>query len=335
MRILVVDVAAEYGGAKTILDQFISDFEKDTNNEYFFMLSKLHYSDKENIHFNSFPWVKKNHFYRFIFDRVIVKKIAKQYNCDLVISLQNNAVNSGKVEQYVYFQNALPFAEKQFSFGESKYLWFYQNIIARIIRKSLKRATRIYVQAEWIKKEMIERWNINGNIIIVKKPRIIDVGKVIQTMKEENGTCRLFYPANFSLYKNHMRLISACKLIWDKYGIDCGLKLILTGERKDLPKQLYRLIENYPVLFVGRLDRTQMNKLYSCSILIFPSYIETVGLPIMEAQLCGTKILCSNLEYSKESIGEYDNVQFFNPYSVESITESILSCMKECKCFDQ
>jgi glycosyltransferase involved in cell wall biosynthesis len=337
MHILVVDVAAEYGGAKTILDQFISDFEKDTSNDYLILLSKLHYSDTENVHYISFPWVKKNHLYRMIFDNIIVKTLVKQSGSDLVISLQNNAVNTGHVEQHVYFQNALPFAEKRFTFKESKYLWFYQKVISKMIRKSLRRAKRIYVQAEWIKKSMIKFWHINENSIIVKKPKVIDTANEVQIVKKEQGICKLFYPAGYSPYKNHFRLITACKSIWNKYGVDCGLELVLTGEKDNLPEQLNRLIENenYPILFVGRLDRTQMNEMYSSSILVFPSYIETVGLPIMEAQLFRAKILCSDLEYSRESIGEYDNVAFFDPYSVDSIAESILTCMRECNCFGE
>ena len=39
MRILVYDVAADSGGAATVLKSFYEEFLKDTENEYIFVLS--------------------------------------------------------------------------------------------------------------------------------------------------------------------------------------------------------------------------------------------------------------------------------------------------------
>ena len=334
MHILVVDVAAEHGGAKTILDQFRAEFENDSKNEYLVLLSKLQYTDKPNIKYKRYPWVKKSHLHRLFFDFFTVKGLAKEYNADLIISLQNNAVNAGDVDQIVYFHNALPLAEKRFKFNESKYLWFYQTIISRVIKKSLRRAKTIYVQANWIKAAMITQWGIEEDKIVVKKPQITDLQKYKTERTAEIGKCKLFYPAGFCTYKNHHRMIKACKMIWDKYGIDCGLQLVLAGDREKLPDQTMDLIKDkrLPVYFKGILNRQEMSKEYLSSILIFPSYIETVGLPLLEAKDFGSKILCSDLAYSRESLGDYSNVVYFDPYSVDSIYEAILLSIKDC-CF--
>ncbi len=333
MRIMVVDVAAEYGGAKTILDQFRKEFENDKANNYIVLISKLQYEDTNNVKYIMFPDVKKNYFNRAFFDRVTVAHLVKQYKPNLVISLQNNAVNSGKVEQYVYFQNAIPFA-KRIKFNESKSLWVYQHFIARIIRNSLKKAKLVIVQAGWVKLAMAKHWNIEKDRIVVKKPFSIVLDKETRTRDDEDGICKLFYPAGYSLYKNHYRLLQACKMIWDKYGVTCGLQLTLTGEKDKLPSTLKNLVkyEDYPITFAGRLNSQEMNEQYLRSTLIFPSYIETVGLPIIEAKECGAKIVCSDLEYSRESVGDYNDVLFFDPYSIDSIADAVLKCMKECHC---
>jgi glycosyltransferase involved in cell wall biosynthesis len=49
--------------------------------------------------------------------------------------------------------------------------------------------------------------------------------------------------------------------------------------------------------------------------LIFPSKLETWGLPITEAISHNLYILASDLDYAKESINDYKRTTFFNPNS--------------------
>ena len=91
------------------------------------------------------------------------------------------------------------------------------------------------------------------------------------------------------------------------------------------------------VSFVGRLNEEEMRKMYLETTLIFPSYIETVGLPLLEAQVFDSWILCSNLEYSRESIGSYSKAKFFNPFLTEDISKCICDYLtSECSlCGDE
>lgn len=329
MRILVVDVAAEHSGAKTILEQFCREFDEDNDNDYIVALSTLHYQDTDNVSYLNFEWVKKSLLHRTWFDRVTMGKLIRKYQPDRVFSLQNNAVHSGNAPQDVYFQNALPLAEKKITFHESRYLWFYQTFIARIIRTSLKKASRIYVQTNWMKNRMADLWNIDGDSMIVKEPVIRQFPTDGRTRKDIDDECLLFYPANYSLYKNHGALIRALINVWTKQGTGCGLRMILTGEKRHYPEDLVKTIDNhgYPVEFVGRLNEEEMSEMYLKSTLIFPSYIETVGLPLIEAKQFGSWILCADLEYAHEAVEDYDKAIFFNPFSEESIANCISEYM--------
>ena len=51
MKILVIDVAAEHGGALTVLNQFIYEFKSDKANSYVVVVGRLDYEDCDNIHF--------------------------------------------------------------------------------------------------------------------------------------------------------------------------------------------------------------------------------------------------------------------------------------------
>ena len=84
----------------------------------------------------------------------------------------------------------------------------YQNIIARLTKKSLRFADRIIVQGEWIKKALNEKWGISTERIFVERPSVNPVFLDGFTEYKSEGK-NLFYPANFSLYKNHRVLLSA------------------------------------------------------------------------------------------------------------------------------
>ena len=51
MKTLVVDVAAEHGGALTILRQHIDEFKADTSNNYLVLLSRPRFEESDNVKF--------------------------------------------------------------------------------------------------------------------------------------------------------------------------------------------------------------------------------------------------------------------------------------------
>lgn len=315
--ILVIDVAAEHSGAVTILNQFISEFENDLDNDYIVVLSTLKYTDSSNVKYLNYEWVKKSHFHRLFFDSFVVKKLVNTYHPYKLLSLQNNAFKIGKTFQEVYFHNALPIADKRFSFFESKYLWLYQNLIGGKVRRSLKWANTIIVQANWIKASLREKWHVDDKKITVKKP-------IIEYNVEANHYCPqgLFYPANGSIYKNHYTLLSALVSLWKKYG---GPELRLTGKMEELPANCQALLRDKEshIRFLGRLSKEEMITQYNSNILVFPSYIETIGLPLIEAKAVGSAIIASDNAYAHEAIGNYDKVDYFSTFDVQELSRLI------------
>ena len=324
MTILVIDVPAEHSGALTILNQFISEFKRDKDNNYIVVISTPRYEDTSNVSFINFEWVKKSHVHRIYFDKIIVPKLVKRFKPDKLLSLQNNAFNVKGIYQEVYFQNALPIAEKRFSFFESKSLWIYQNLIGRTVKHSLKYADKVIVQAEWIKNALISKWGLKESNVLIKRPD----AATFESVKKYCPTA-LFYPANGSLYKNHLTLIKSLLPLWTEYNAPT---LKLTGRKEMLPLECRELLEDkkFPVTFMGRLSKDEIQKEYETNILVFPSYIETVGLPLMEAKIVGAKILAADCAYAREAIGDYSNAEFFHPFDVEQLTSLIReNCKKE------
>lgn len=324
MKILVIDVAAEHGGALSILKDFIARFKADAENEYVVCVSTLDFEDAENVKFIKTPWVKKSKLHRLYFDFLYLKRLLKVHKPDKVFSLQNKGFKTKKIPQDVYFHNALFICEKRFSFRESKALWLYQNPISLLTRKSLKYASRIFVQAEWIKSRLSEKWHISAEKIVVDRPAVHPIFFDSAERAEPATTPALFYPANYSAYKNHRVLFAACAALWDELGAN-SFSLLLSGTWDALPDSLKFFLDGkeYPVTFLGRLSLQEMRDTYLRSVLVFPSYIETVGLPLVEARTLSRPIIAADCEYARESIGQYENATYFPPFDPEALKQEI------------
>ena len=328
MKIMVFNVAAEGGGALSILNEFYDLYEADKNNEYIFVVSKAQLNESNNIKVLRFPWIKKSWFHRLYFDYIVAPTLIKKYNIDEVLSLQNIFIPRTKVKQSVYVHNALPLAEKKFSIKEDKLLWVYQNIIGKKIFKSIKQSNKVIVQTEWMKKKCIEELGTNKDKIKVLPPKVdIKVKTVFNENKINNST--FFYPASSMIFKNHKIIVEACLELKRNNIKDYTVIFTLTGNENKNIRELYKVVKEakLPIKFIGNISRELVFDYYSKSILIFPSYIETVGLPLLEARMHGTPILASNCSFSREILNGYKNVKYFDPMNHLQLAEIIKSSL--------
>lgn len=324
MRIMVFDVPAESGGALSVLKDFYNEYREDQKNEYIFVVSRPELEETKNIKVLRFPWIKKSWLHRFYFDNFIASKLIRKYVVDQVLSLQNVIVPYTKVHQTVYVHNSLPFVEYRFSILENRLLWIYQNVISRNIFNSIKKANKVIVQTQWMKKVCVENIKVASEKIEVMPPKInIVVKKYFQSTKESVST--FFYPASGIDFKNHKVIIEAC-LKLKEIGInDYTVILTLSGDENENIVNLYKETKEHdlPISFIGSISREEVFDYYSKSVLIFPSYIESSPLPLTEAKMHGTNILCSDCEFSHEILDDYEKVSFFNPFKYEELANEM------------
>ena len=91
MRILVYDVAAENGGAVTVLNWFYGIHKEDKENQYVYLLGKHTLENTDNITVINVPEVK-TWLHRLWFDYIGVKKYLCDYKIEQILSLQNTDI---------------------------------------------------------------------------------------------------------------------------------------------------------------------------------------------------------------------------------------------------
>jgi glycosyltransferase involved in cell wall biosynthesis len=57
--------------------------------------------------------------------------------------------------------------------------------------------------------------------------------------------------------------------------------------------------------------------------LIFPSRLETWGLPISEAKAMQKPLWVADVPYAHETVGTYENVVFFNPNNPQQLADTL------------
>ena len=329
MKIMVLDVAANKGGALTILKMYYENAVKDIENEWIFVVSTPDLKENENLRVVRFPWVKKSWFHRLYFDVFIAKKIAKQYNIEEVISLQNTIIVNLNIKQTLYLHQPLPFVEKRYRLTENLKFWVYQNIISKIIFESIKKADKVIVQTEWMKKACLKKVTTDPGKFEIKQPALaINVKKYYK--QGSNNDKIFFYPAGSSEYKNHKIIVEATQLLVKREIKNFRAIFTLKGNEEKHIKNIYRLVKenNLPIDFIGPISLEEVYDYYSKSILVFPSYIETFGLPLLEAKMHNSPILASDCEFSHEILDGYDNAKFFDPYDSDYLASLMIEILK-------
>ena len=320
---MVFDVPAEGGGALTVLHDFYDEYKNDQKNEYIFVVSLPELQETNNIKVLRYPWIKKSWVHRIFFDNFIAPSLIKKYEIDKVLSLQNIIIPHAKVSQNVFVHNALPFSEYRFAFNENALLWVYQNIIGGKIKKSIKKADSVIVQTNWMKKIIVDQLDVEEQKIKVKRPNLnIEVKKKYEEPIE--GIPTFFYPASGIVFKNHNVIIDACLKLKEEGISNYKVVFTLRQNENEYIKELYTKImnNNLPIEFVGTLKCEEVFEMYSKSVLIFPSYIETVGLPLLEAKLHNCPIIASDSVFAHEILENYGNVTYFD--SFDSVALSLL-----------
>lgn len=318
MRIIVSDYAASptSGGTFSILKDFYYDVLKnDPDNEWIFILSGKYFPTSKNVKIVVREDLKKSKFKKLWFELGGGRKFIQQYHPDVFISLQNIATLGIETPQkIVYLHQSLPFYQKhRFSFLKSneRKIALYQRLIGQVIKCTLsKEQPTTIVQTNWMKKVVKDQTKLTAEQMVTVSPKVPLVNDGHYFANQNHS---FFYPATAFLYKNHQVILDAVSLL-NKRGItDFSVDFTLTKEQLAAPNGNVRLL--------GFLPREEVLKMYEDHVLIFPSYIESYGLPMLEAAQKADLILAADIEVTREVLAGYPNAYYFDPYDPEALAE--------------
>lgn len=325
-KIIVSGVNINSAGPLTIFRDCLDALEKGFNNKYeiIALVHDRELFNNKDVKFLEFPLIKRSWIARICFEYIFSYFLSKKLRPDVWFSLHDITPNVIAEKRIVYCHNALCFYQMHladFISYPKEYLFskFYKYLYAINIRKN----DIVVTQQNWMRIEFENIFNIN-NVVVAHPVR--EVGKKIK-LKNANGNSKIFfYPAYPRFFKNHDFLLNAWSRVVEKNKNFSG-KLIITlnGCENSYSKKLfdkYKGVRNLE--FIGPIDSKKVKEIYeSAHCLIFPSKLETWGLPISEAKEYGLDIISIDLPYAREAVGSYMRSYFFEKDNIESLIKLI------------
>ena len=308
--ILIDAVYINSFGGKTILELFVEKILNANIECHFILDSRLKSKWIEKINTNDYTSINASHINRKDF----YLKNLNRFSSILCLSNIPPPIHTS-VKTSIFFHNNLflnPF-HHEISLKNRLINFFKFNYIKHYNQKDYNWV----VQTTLIKKLFQESLNINSDQVSIY-PILKDEFELNKINKITNN---FVYVSSGVSHKNHIRLIKAFIIAANKTVKE--MKLHLTLNKEELFKKKYP--NNLKVEFHGTISRDGVNELYNSSeFAIYPSLVESFGLPLIEAANYGCKVIASDLPYVHEIIKPSLT---FDPYSTESISNAILNAI--------
>ncbi len=250
---------------------------------------------------------KTGHFW----EQLDLPKYLKQNGSPLLLNLANTAPLFYKNKIVTVHDIAYERFPQTFDW---KFRLFYKLLIPNIIKRSKHTIT----VSEFSKSEIIEFYGTNKDDISVVYNSVSDIFKNVEDKKNDKYILAV---SSLNYQKNFHSLIKAFNLLGNQ-----DIRLYLAGSinKNFASLELIKDIEMNPnIIFKGRVDDEELISLYSNALaFVYPSLYEGFGIPPLEAQSCGTPVICSNAA-SLPEVGGTDSVLYIDPYDVNDIKEKI------------
>lgn len=325
---LIFAIPARAGGALTILEDQYDRAMQDRTRTSVFIVSTPTLKDNPSVRVHQIEWPTRSILHRLVFELFAAPALIRRYRATEVLSLDNLAVLATRVPQRIYLHQALALTDPAGVRISSTSRRLRIALIRALTRWSVHRADEVIVQTAFMKRLCHRVTGVPLSRITIQQPNIAVPPPVVD---EHPGKPAFFYPAAVSEYKNHEVLFQAVERLLNGGVTNFEVWLTFDGSESNQAARLRRRAEvgGLPVLFLGQLERSEVMQRYRKSILVFPSILESFGLPLYEARALGAKVIAADYIHSREALEDYSNVRFFPGQDPESLAHAMAASLSE------
>lgn len=222
---------------------------------------------------------------------------------------------------HLYYPEAHPLAQRQYHVAATRW--------------NARAAAHILADSEATRDDIVRWCGVSEEKISVVYPaydaelfHIVDDRERLAEVRSRFRIDRDYVLAIGTIHprKNYVRLIQAVA------KLDKHLGLVIVGKRGWLYQEIFgevrRLGVEKRVRFLDYIPAAELPALISgAHVFAFPSLHEGFGLPVLEAQACGTPVVCSMTSSLPEAAG--DGALFVDPCDVDAIAAAIERLIKD------
>jgi len=318
------------GGTLTVLRECLASAAADlpAECEIVALVNRADLISEPRIRLISIPSAKKSWFHRLYWEWFGFMRISRKLKPALWLSLHDITPRVSATRQAVYCHNPSPFYRISLreAWQEPKFLMFNQ-LYALLYRVLIRRNYCVIVQQDWLRSEFKRRM---GQIpVVVAYPSLQAIECLVVPTSGRKFV--FLYPALPRVFKNIETLCKATQILAARGVSGFEVRLTLDGSENRYARWLLgKFGEIAQVRFIGRQTKDEMTAQYrEAAAIVFPSKLETWGLPITEGKAQGLPLLVADMPYARVTVGTYDLVSFFPAESPDALADLMQSMVEK------
>lgn len=320
MRTIVISaVNLNVGGTLTILRDclgYLSTLAEKKDYRIVAIVYKKELADFPNIEYIETQWPKKGWINRLWFEYISMKRISKDLEpVYLWFSLHDTSPSVFAERRAAYCHNSFSFYKwRSHDLLFAPKIALFAIFTKYIYQTNIKKNKYLVVQQEWFRNAMSKMFALNPKRIIVAPPQ----SKIVELNRQFplNEEFSFVFAGSPNSHKNFEVICQAVDILenelkMNKFKVYITVKGMENKYANWLHKKWGKLKALY---FIGFVDKKTLYDYYGKSnCLIFPSKVETWGLPISEFSTLNRPMLLADLPYAHETAAGSKHVAFFDP----------------------
>jgi glycosyltransferase involved in cell wall biosynthesis len=201
-------------------------------------------------------------------------------------------------------------------------------------KTSLKRASAITTISHGTANRLYEHFGVRTSAVVTPGVSAVFQPRAAPALLASRRSYGLDVPYLLAVAtkepRKNLELLVRTFLAMKTEGLLRPYKLVLVGDSGWANAQLMGLLSegrSGSVISLGYVSDHELSALYCASeALVFPSIYEGFGIPLVEAQACGTRIVATDLPELREAGGPRT---LYVPTTEEGIRTGIMTCLAE------
>lgn len=330
--IVVSGVNIRKGGTLTIMRSCLSYLSQLVAQEpsSYRVVALVHHRDLygyPHIEYIELPWSIQGWGKRLWCEYVTMGRLGEQLGeVFLWLSMHDTTPRVKAKRQAVYCQTSFPF------YSPSRVDWRFDpkiplfSFLTRFAYQiGIKKNRYLIVQTEWLREGFSKMFHLPRERFIVAPPKREKAEPLSITIPPKDEYTFL-YAATPDVHKNFQLLLEATRLLEER-GYTGRFRVAITINGKE-NKYAAWLHERWGGLssidWLGLLPKDKLEERYAMShAMVFPSKVETWGLPISEFMVYDRPMLLADCLYAHETSQGAAKVSYFNPDRAELLADQM------------
>lgn len=321
--IVVSAVALVSGGPLTILRQAVDAARASSDASFLFLVHDASsWEESGNVRFLSFPHARRSYLRRLRTEYRRFPKLSRRWRPDVWLSLHDVTPPVTARRQAVYCHNPLPYWKPTM-----RDLRLHPFEVVRsflygfVFRTNARRNDHVIGQLPWYAEFMGRYMRVPRERLVVVAPRAGAPAPVVEEAPARGaGPLECLYASLPRVFKNFEEAIELCH----QPGV--RLTVTLSGDENRYARWV-RSRARGDVVFAGQLSHEDaLAAMARSDVVLFPSRLETFGLPVQEAIDLGRTLVLPVRPWTVAVAGEYQRAHFYR--SVEE-GRAILAALRE------